>query len=65
MEKDDFRYTMSFGEDLFGGPAWGEYVDAGTAARIAQAGAGSTVPIALGADGAPMKRCPRAAKLSH
>eukprot|EP01052_Picozoa_sp_SAG31_P030216 SAG31_NODE_3081_length_4701_cov_2.801608_2_plen_266_part_00 len=24
MEKDDFRYSMSFGDDLFGGPAWGE-----------------------------------------
>ena len=23
MEKDDFKYHMSFGDDLFGGPEWG------------------------------------------
>jgi UDP-glucose 4-epimerase len=22
MEKDDFKYTLSFGEDVFGGPRW-------------------------------------------
>ena len=22
MEKDDFKYTLSFGDDLFGGPDW-------------------------------------------
>ena len=22
MEKDDFKYQLSFGEDVFGGPRW-------------------------------------------
>jgi UDP-glucose 4-epimerase len=26
MEKDDFKYTLSFGEDVFGGPRWRELV---------------------------------------
>ncbi len=26
MEKDDFKYTLSFGEDVFGGPRWREFV---------------------------------------
>jgi len=26
MEKDDFRYALSFGEDVFGGPVWSAYV---------------------------------------
>ena len=28
MEKDDFRYTLSFGDDLFGGPDWKTMVPA-------------------------------------
>ena len=56
MEKDDFKYTMSFGDDLFGGPAWGEYIDPALAASIATAGAGSTIPLALDAHGLPLRR---------
>jgi nucleoside-diphosphate-sugar epimerase len=56
MEKDDFRYHMSFGDDLFGGPSWKDYVAPDAATAIAAAGAGSTVPLALDADGAPLKR---------
>ena len=26
MEKDDFKYSLSFGEDVFGGPRWRELV---------------------------------------
>jgi nucleoside-diphosphate-sugar epimerase len=26
MEKDDFRYQLSFGEDVFGGPRWRDLV---------------------------------------
>ena len=26
MEKDDFKYTLSFGEDVFGGPRWRDIV---------------------------------------
>ena len=28
MEKDDFRYQLSFGEDVFGGPRWRDLVGA-------------------------------------
>ncbi len=30
MEKDDFRYQLSFGEDVFGGPRWRDLVGAET-----------------------------------
>ena len=56
VEKDDFKYTMSFGDDLFGGPPWKDYVDKATGGRIAAAGAGSTVPLALDAHGEPLRR---------
>jgi nucleoside-diphosphate-sugar epimerase len=39
QEKDDFRYTTSFGDDVFGGMRWREYVDATTADEYAKAGA--------------------------
>lgn len=26
MEKDDFKYQLSFGEDVFGGPRWRDLV---------------------------------------
>ena len=29
MEKDDFRYTLSFGDDVFGGPDWKTMVPRG------------------------------------
>jgi nucleoside-diphosphate-sugar epimerase len=53
MEKDDFKYTLSFGEDVFGGPRWRDLVGAELADRYAQAG---TVPILCDADGAPVQR---------
>src|SRR5258708_19277983 len=28
MEKDDFKYQLSFGDDVFGGPRWGDLVGA-------------------------------------
>jgi nucleoside-diphosphate-sugar epimerase len=31
MEKDDFKYSLSFGEDVFGGPRWREIVGAARA----------------------------------
>ena len=33
MEKDDFKYTLSFGQDVFGGPRWRELVGAEKADR--------------------------------
>jgi nucleoside-diphosphate-sugar epimerase len=53
MEKDDFRYTLSFGDDLFGGPDWKTMVPAEDAKRYAGKG---TVPLLQDADGRPLKR---------
>lgn len=53
MEKDDFRYTLSFGDDLFGGPDWKTMVPQDAARKYA---AGKTVPLLRDADGNPLKR---------
>jgi UDP-glucose 4-epimerase len=53
MEKDDFRYTLSFGDDLFGGPDWKVMVPLEVAARARATG---TVPLLRDADGKPLKR---------
>jgi nucleoside-diphosphate-sugar epimerase len=53
MEKDDFRYQLSFGEDVFGGPRWRDLVGAEKADQYVKSGA---VPVMIGADGAPVKR---------
>lgn len=53
MEKDDLKFTLSFGEDLFGGPCWRELVGDEQADRYQQMQA---IPVMLGADGAPVKR---------
>jgi UDP-glucose 4-epimerase len=53
MEKDDFRYTLSFGDDVFGGPDWKTMVPEGDAKRYHQNG---TVPLLRDADGVPLKR---------
>lgn len=53
MEKDDFRYTLSFGDDVFGGPVWKDLVPAEDAIRYR---ANGTVPRLHGADGRPLKR---------
>jgi UDP-glucose 4-epimerase len=53
MEKDDFRYSLSFGEDVFGGPRWRDLVGAERAEGYLQAG---TVPVMLDPDGRPVKR---------
>jgi nucleoside-diphosphate-sugar epimerase len=53
MEKDDFKYQLSFGEDVFGGPRWRDLVGPEKAAAFVQSG---TVPVMIGADGAPVKR---------
>jgi hypothetical protein len=48
---------MSFGEDLFGGPPWKDLLkDEAAAGCIAAAGAGSTVPIAIDAEGNALRR---------
>ena len=53
MEKDDFKYTLSFGDDVFGGPDWKTLVPEADAKRYAKEG---TVPLLRDADGHPLKR---------
>src|SRR5262249_21398698 len=49
----DFRYQLSFGEDVFGGPRWHELVGAVQAGAYVQRGA---VPGMLDEGGRPVKR---------
>jgi len=53
MEKDDFRHTLSFGDDVFGGPDWKTMVPKDVAERSRREGA---VPLLQEADGTPLKR---------
>jgi nucleoside-diphosphate-sugar epimerase len=53
MEKDDFKYQLSFGEDVFGGPRWRDLVGAARADELARRGA---VPVMLDPGGRPVKR---------
>ena len=53
MDKDDFKYQLSFGEDVFGGPRWRDLVGAEQADEFART---QTIPIMLGPDGCPVKR---------
>ncbi len=53
MEKDDFKYTLSFGDDVFGGPVWRDLVGPEKAAEYV---ANGTVPLLLNEDGEPLQR---------
>ncbi|MDX1934265.1 MAG: NAD(P)-dependent oxidoreductase [Capsulimonadales bacterium] len=53
MEKDDFRYTLSFGEDVFGGPRWRELVSVAEAEEYVRT---QTVPVMLDPNGEPVLR---------
>ncbi|MDA0350219.1 MAG: NAD(P)-dependent oxidoreductase, partial [Verrucomicrobia bacterium] len=53
MEKDDFKYTLSFGPDVFGGPRWMDLVSSDEAKSYFQT---STIPIMFDPNGAPVKR---------
>jgi UDP-glucose 4-epimerase len=53
MEKDDFKYSLSFGEEVFGGPRWRDLVGAERADEYLKSG---TVPIMLDPNGKPVKR---------
>jgi nucleoside-diphosphate-sugar epimerase len=53
MERDDFRYTLSFGADQFGGPAWRDLAADSVPGGYIPDGA---VPLALAADGSPLQR---------
>ena len=51
MEKDDFKYTLSFGDDVFGGPVWKNEVPADRARAYYQSG---TVPVLMDASQRPL-----------
>jgi UDP-glucose 4-epimerase len=53
MEKDDFKYTLSFGEEAFGGPRWRHLVGLEQAEKYVKAG---TIPMMLDREGKPIKR---------
>jgi nucleoside-diphosphate-sugar epimerase len=53
MEKDDFRCSLSFGDDVFGAPDWKTLVAPDVAERCRREG---TVPVLHDADGRPLKR---------
>ncbi len=53
MEKDDFKFTLSFGEDVFGGPRWRDLVGAQRADEYVRT---NTIPVMLDPDGVPVKR---------
>jgi UDP-glucose 4-epimerase len=53
MEKDDFKYQLSFREDVFGGPSWRDLVGAERADEYVRTG---TIPVMLDPEGQPVKR---------
>jgi len=53
MEKDDFKYQLSFGEDVFGGPRWRDLVGTQRANEFIRTG---TVPVMLDPEAVPVKR---------
>ena len=53
MEKDDFKYQFSFGEDVFGGPRWRDLVGAERADEYVRT---QTIPVMLDPAGQPVKR---------
>ncbi len=53
MEKDDFRFALSFGDDQFGGPAWSEYLSDD---EIAESASADLVPRVIDRDGKPLRR---------
>jgi nucleoside-diphosphate-sugar epimerase len=53
MEKDDFKYQLSFGEDVFGAPRWRDLVGPERADEYIRT---RTIPVMLDAAGQPMRR---------
>lgn len=53
MEKDDFRYVLSFGDDQFGGPAWETLI---SAAERRMYVANRNIPLLIDAKGQPLRR---------
>lgn len=53
MEKDDFKYVLSFGDDQFGGPNWDDLI---SPIERASYHAGRKVPLLIDAQGNSLKR---------
>jgi nucleoside-diphosphate-sugar epimerase len=53
MEKDDFRYVLSFGPDQFGGPDWDTLI---TEEQRRNYSGSASVPVLIAEDGLPLKR---------
>ena len=53
MEKDDFKLSLSFGEDVFGGPRWRDIVGVERAEEYRKS---NCVPLMLDPEGKPVKR---------
>ncbi|MEK6236849.1 MAG: NAD(P)-dependent oxidoreductase, partial [Planctomycetales bacterium] len=53
MEKDDFKTTLSFGEDVFGGPRWRDLVSPWKADEYV---ASQTIPVLCDREGTPILR---------
>ncbi len=53
MEKDDFKYQLSFGEDVFGGPRWRDLVGEQLADEYVRT---QTIPVMLDSEAVPVKR---------
>ena len=53
MEKDDFKYQLSFGDDVFGGPRWRDLVGAERSDEYVRK---QTIPVMLDPAGQPVKR---------
>lgn len=53
MEKDDFKYQLSFGDDVFGGPRWRDLVGSELADQYV---ATNTIPVMLDPQGQPVQR---------
>ena len=53
MEKDDFKYSLSFGEDVFGSPKWYEHVTEDKAKEYVKQ---KIIPIMLDRNNQPVLR---------
>jgi nucleoside-diphosphate-sugar epimerase len=53
MEKDDFKYVLSFGDDQFGGPSWSGLISDNERKRYA---ADQRVPLLYDNEGLPLRR---------
>ncbi len=53
MEKDDFKYQLSFGADVFGGPRWRDLVGPDRADQYVKS---NTIPVMLDSQGEPVSR---------